>query len=344
MSTPHSQSRPRLSPAMADVRRAVRENWAAAGVVAGELVLVACSGGADSLALAAASVFEGERAGVRVGAVIVDHGLQEQTAQLSVELRVRLEALGLSPVEIRAVQVAQGSAAGGTEAAARDARYAALAAAAKAQVAKFVSLGHTLNDQAETVLLGLTRGSGPRSIAGMKSIDGLYLRPLLGLTRQTTESFCVDAGLEFWVDPHNSDPSFTRVRIRSKVLPAIEEQLGAGTLQALAKTADLLRTDLDYLDREAAGKFELLAKKSARQIELDAGALLEFDPAIRGRVILLALNTFKSGFGKTHIDAVDELVTNWHGQKELTLPGVRVVRHGNTVAFTTSKTFLPGAC
>jgi len=339
-----SQPRPRLTPAMADVRRAVRENWAAAGVVSGELVLVACSGGADSLALAAASVFEGERAGIRVGAVIVEHGLQEQTAQLSIELKARLEALGLNPVEIRAVQVAQGSGTGGTEAAARDARYAALNSAAQDLGAKFVSLGHTLNDQAETVLLGLTRGSGPRSIAGMEPIDGLFLRPLLGLSRQTTESFCNDSGLDFWVDPHNSDSNFTRVRIRQTVLPLLETEVGPGVTEALARTAALLREDLELLDHLAAEQFKALATVSARQLDLPADRLLALHPALRTRVILLALNTFKTAFSKTHIDAVAELVTNWHGQKELALPGVRVVRHGNTLAFKSPKTFQPGAC
>ena len=344
MTPPASQPRPRLSPAMADVRRAVRENWAAAGVVGGELVLVACSGGADSLALAAASVFEGERAGIRVGAVIVEHGLQAQTAQLSVELKARLEALGLSPVEIRAVQVARGAGTGGTEAAARDARYAALKAAAQDFGAKYVSLGHTLNDQAETVLLGLTRGSGPRSIAGMESIDGLFLRPMLSLSRQTTELFCNDSGLDFWVDPHNSDPSFTRVRIRQTALPLLETEVGPGVTEALARTAALLREDLELLDHLAAEQFKVMANISARQLDLPADQLLALPPALRSRVILLALNTFKPGFSKTHIDAVAELVTNWHGQKELALPGVRVVRHGNTLAFKTPKTFQPGAC
>ena len=342
--TPQSKERPRLTPAVADVRRAVRENWDAAGVTAGDLILVACSGGADSLALAVASAFEGERAGIRVGAVIVEHGLQEQTAQVAQDLKAQLQSLKLEPVEVHPVNVVTGPGSSGTEAAARTARYEALTLAAQKLGAKFVSLGHTQSDQAETVLLGLTRGSGPRSIAGMEAIDGLFLRPLLALTRQTTESFCNDSGLEFWVDPHNSDPSYTRVRIRHSVLPVLEAELGPGVSSALARTAQLLREDLDYLDGLAAAQFKLLAQVSARQIELPADALFELDPALRGRVILLALNTFKTGFSKTHIDAVAELVTNWHGQKELALPGVRVVRHGNTIAFKTPKTFQPGAC
>ena len=344
MSQSETGQRPRLSPAMADVRRAVRECWEAAGAMAGDLVLVACSGGADSLALAAAAQFEGQRAGIRVGAVIVEHGLQAQTVEVAAQVKHQLDSLGLEPVQVRPITVSGGPGSGGVEAAARDARYAELALAASQLNAKFVLLGHTLNDQAETVLLGLARGSGPRSIAGMESIDGLYLRPLLALTRQTTESFCNDSGLEFWVDPQNSDPAYTRVRIRKTALPVLETELGPGVAEALARTADLVRTDLEFLDSLAEQEFSRLAAISPRQLELAADQLMSLHQAIRNRVILLALNTFKAGFGKTHIAAVAELVTNWHGQKELALPGVRVVRHGNTIAFKTPKTFLPGAC
>ena len=148
--------RPRLTPAIADVRRAVRESFAEAGVGAGDLVLVACSGGADSLALAAAAGFEGARAGVRVGAVIVEHGLQAETVAVAATTAEVLGGLGLSPVEVLSVSVGAGA---GPEAAARTARYEALDAAAAAHGARFVLLGHTLDDQAETVLLGLGRGS-----------------------------------------------------------------------------------------------------------------------------------------------------------------------------------------
>ncbi|MEY3273885.1 MAG: hypothetical protein RLZZ279_17, partial [Actinomycetota bacterium] len=161
--------RPRLTPAIADVRRAVREAWMRHGVVSGDRILVACSGGADSLALAAASVFEGSRIGVLVGAVIVEHGLQPETKAVAEATAKTLAELGASPVEVRAVKVAK-TKAGGPEAAARTARYAALDAAADELGAKFVMLAHTLNDQAETVLLGLARGSGNRSLNAMSEV------------------------------------------------------------------------------------------------------------------------------------------------------------------------------
>ena len=161
--------RPRLTPAIADVRRAVRESWDASGVVAGDLVLVACSGGPDSLALAAAVAFEAPRAGIQAGAVIVEHGIQEITREVAARTAEGLKDLGLDPVQVAHVTV---GAEGGPEAAARTARYAALDEAGAALDAKVIMLGHTLDDQAETVMLGLARGSGPRALNGMAVHSG----------------------------------------------------------------------------------------------------------------------------------------------------------------------------
>ena len=222
--------RPRLTPAIADVRRAVRESWDASGVVAGDLVLVACSGGPDSLALAAAVAFEAPRAGIRAGAVIVEHGIQEVTREVAARTAEVLRELGLNPVQVVHITV---GAEGGPEAAARTARYEALDEAAAALDAKAVLLGHTLDDQAETVLLGLARGSGPRAINGMASHSGRYLRPLVGIKRETTHTFCADSGLEPWTDPQNSEDRFTRVRVRQTVLPLLETELGPGIAESL---------------------------------------------------------------------------------------------------------------
>ncbi len=151
-----------LPPPVAAVRNAVRASLA--GLMPGDLVLAACSGGQDSLALAAALAFVAPRAGLRAGAVTVDHGLQEGSAEHAARLMPTLSGLGLDPVLVATVAVAGP---GGPEAAARTARYAALEKTAADVGAAAVLLGHTLDDQAETVLLGLARGSGPRSLAGM---------------------------------------------------------------------------------------------------------------------------------------------------------------------------------
>ena len=259
--------RPRLTPAMADVRRAVRECWDAfaagepvapaprEGLAEGDIVLVACSGGADSMALAEAVAFEAPRwgAGLRFGAVIVEHGLQPETKAVAAETASVLRAKGFDPVFVESVDSsAIRSSSSGTEAAARDARYRAFEKLAASSGAKAVMLAHTLDDQAETVLLGLARGSGPRSMAGMRAIASqpgyAYLRPLLRITRETTVAACRDAGVKFWDDPMNLDPSFARVRVRQNVLPLLEEQLGPGIADALSRTADIAREDSDYLD------------------------------------------------------------------------------------------------
>lgn len=335
--------RPRLTPAMADVRRAVRECWDTQGVEPGELVLVACSGGADSLALAAAAAFEGKRAGVRVGAAIVEHGLQQETAAVAQRTAAVLRGLGLDPVQVLPVRVDLASGTG-VEAAARVARYAALEQAVQVSGARFVLLGHTLNDQAETVLLGLTRGSGARSLAGMADRNGIYMRPLLGLTRATTEAFCVDSGLEFWQDPHNVDLGYTRVRIRQQVLPVLEEQLGPGVAQALARTADTLREDADLLDSLAQQQFELLAAVRATDVVLDCSLLQPLAAALRHRCYQLALQVLAAPSSRAQLTAIDALVTNFHGQQALALAGVRVERTNGQLAFKLTKNLRPGAC
>src|SRR4051812_21448576 len=239
------------SPAVAQLRGAVRPGLTRSA----QPVLVACSGGADSLALAAAVAFEAPRAGVPAGAVTVDHGLQAGSAERAEATAGLLRKLGLAPVAVLTVEVGTD---GGPEAAARSARTTALETAA-AQPGARVALGHTLDDQAETVLLGLGRGSGPRSLAGMVEERGRFWRPLLGVRRTTTRQACADQGLPVWDDPWNADPAYTRARLRAEVLPLLEDVLGGGVAPALARTAALLREDLDALDALAAIEGPLLA-------------------------------------------------------------------------------------
>lgn len=334
--------RVRLTPAIADVRRAVRNAMDAAALHSEDLVLVACSGGADSLALAAATAFEAARAGIRgklrVGAVIVEHGLQAETVLVAERTADVLRELGLSPVEIVAVSV-DGDSPAGLEAAARDARYAALDEAATRLGASAILLGHTLDDQAETVLLGLARGSGARSLSGMSQQRERYLRPLLALRRATTEAFCADSGLEPWHDPHNHQEKFRRVRVRKVILPLLESELGPGVAEALARTATQLRQDSDYLDGQAKAGFEVaVSKTQAGELELSVPQLLSQPPAIRNRVIKLALELAGGLVSSQQVEAVNELVDNWHGQKALDLAGVRVERRKDRIGLKTTKT------
>jgi tRNA(Ile)-lysidine synthase len=334
---------------MADVRRAVREMLAdifadARAATASSnpdtatvdpeapLLLVALSGGPDSLALAAATAFEAPRAGLRAGAVIVDHNLQEGSAAVAERAAEQARLLGLSPVVIRHVEVGGGS---GPEADARDARYGALAEAREDTGAAAILLGHTLDDQAETVLLGLTRGAGPTSLAGMSPISGFYLRPLLGLRRSAIESACADQGLQPWHDPHNVDAGFTRVRIRQAVMPVLEKELGPGIAQALARTAELLREDAATLDSLANDMMRgLIMPGAGKEVALDANALADAPRAIYTRVIRgIALAAFGVSLTSTHTAAIALLVTNWHGQGPAHVPGIRVERQGFRLVF-----------
>ena len=302
----------------------------------GELVLVACSGGADSLALAAAVAFEAPRAGragptglaglagptgLSAGAVIVDHGLQEGSLAVAGRAADQCRRLGLDPVEVVTVRVASSGA--GPEAHARDARYRAFETVAQRVGAVAVLLGHTRDDQAEQVLLGLARGSGARSLSGMPARRGPYVRPLLGLARSTTAAACEAAGLTAWVDPHNSDPAYGRVRARA-LLPVLEAELGPGAVAALARSADLLREDADALDDLAAQALGELSELGPKRGQIDAAALLELPRAIRTRVWrLLALEAGcpPGALIASHIESLDTLVTGWRGQGPIDLPG-----------------------
>ena len=333
--------RSKLTTSVADVRRAVRESFERHGFAAGDKVLVACSGGPDSMALAAALAFEGPKLELVLGAVIVDHGIQEATAQVALDAKAQLEELGFSSVEIVRVEVGSE---GGLEAAARSARYEAIDEVAAAVDARYVLLGHTLNDQAETVLLGLARGSGARSLSGMAELTGRYLRPLLGLSRETTVQACQDAGLKVWNDPHNSEERFARVRVREQVLPVLETELGPGVVEALARTSDQLREDADYLDLQAEQTYQRLVKSGPTSISFEVTALADLAPAIRFRVIRLAGTTLGGHLHRSHVLEIDRLLTNWHGQKPLAVPSVRVERTGENIVFRSTKTLKPGAC
>ncbi len=315
-------------PAVAEIRLALRRALGEAGLADGDLVLVACSGGADSLSLAAALAFEAPRLGLRGGGVTVDHGLQDGSAEQAQAVTKALSGLGLDPVPCITVTVPRpaGPAAGGTgypgpEAAARAARYQALDRAASSYGAAVVLLGHTRDDQAETVLLGLARGSGARSLAGMAERNGRYLRPLLGIGRAQTQAACAALNLDAWHDPQNTDPAFARARVRHRVLPVLEAELGPGVAEALARTAQQARADADVLDDLAKTAAERIAPGGS---ELPLDALAELPGAIRSRVLrnaAIAAGCPAGSLTARHVAGLDALVTGWHGQRWIDLPG-----------------------
>jgi tRNA(Ile)-lysidine synthase len=304
--------------AVAAVRSAVRPHLSRTG---DELVLVACSGGADSLALAAAAAFVGPRRGWRVGLSTVDHQLQPGSAERAESLAGWAVKEGFEPVVLRPVTV-EGRP-GGPEAAAREARYEALVAIAREHGASRVLLGHTREDQAETVLLALLRGAGARGLAGMpvqRDVDGVALvRPLLGVSRTQTRAACAALGLQPWEDPHNGDPAFRRTHARA-LLGALTETLGPAVVGNLARTASLAGQDAELLDALAADAFAALDPT----VGLPVAGLAVLPGALRTRVLhswALTLGCPPAALGHVHVEALDTLVTAWHGQGAVGLPG-----------------------
>jgi len=325
----------RIPAAVAAVRQAVRRSLPAEG-----LVLVACSGGADSLALAAAARFVGRD----VGLVTVDHGLQEGSDRRAADVAGWARAEGFTPVEVATVDVAGLS--GGPEAAARTARYAALSAVAERSGAVAVLLGHTRDDQAETVLLALARGAGPRGLAGMPARKGIFVRPLLDVARADTRKACAALGLAPWEDPHNSDPAYARSRVRGAALPALVAALGPAVVANLARSAGQIAADNAALD--ALAEEALLSAYAGKQSDPSGGRdlvsavlipqalnisdLSGMAAAVRTRVLhawAKRLGSPGSALSHRHVEALDALITDWHGQGPVHLPGgILVCRRG----------------
>lgn len=322
--------RPRLTPARADVRRATRQ--ALIGLPTDALVLVGLSGGADSLALAAATAFEAPRAGFRAGAVIVDHGLQEGSAAVAAHAAEQARALGLEPVIVQQVAVIDDG--HGPEAAARAARYAAFDATRRETEASLLLLAHTADDQAESVLLGLARGSGSASLAGMPARTETLARPLLGLRRETLRQACLDEGLDWWDDPQNHDERFLRVRVRERILPMLEAELGPGVADALVRTAEQLAEDNAAFTEQIDEFIEEIVELADAGIRVSIGALAANPAAVRQRIIRhVALSEFGVSLSRTHTLEIARLVTDWHGQGPLEMPGFRVRRESGWLVF-----------
>ena len=282
---------------------------------AGDCVVVAVSGGADSLALAYAMSVEAKKLAINVHAITVDHQLQSRSAEQASKVVEQMLSLGIATtVERVVVNITDG-----LEASARSARYEALNDTSLKLGAVAVFLGHTHNDQAEGVLLGLARGSGTRSLSAMAPHNGIYIRPLLTITRSETESVCDEVGLSPWNDPHNQDTTFSRVRVRTQALPALEAAIGPGISHALVRSAELLRQDADALDEWAEREAAPLDLS-----DLDCNHLAQLPKAIRSRIIRMAIYAAGAPSGSVtaeHVGAVEALISAWNGQAEAHLPG-----------------------
>lgn len=314
-------------------------------------VAVALSGGPDSLALAAAAAFVAPRCGRSAAAIVVDHGLQPDSAAVAARAADSAALLGLDPVRVVRVSV-PGDDPAGPEAAARTVRYRALSETAAAIGATDLLVGHTLDDQAESVLLGLARGSGPASLAGMRSssvVGGIrLLRPLLGVRRADTIASCAALGLEPWTDPQNADERYLRVLVRRHTLPVLEDDLGPGVAPALARTARLVADDADLLDAQAADAFPTVASplapapdgqgSAAAGIVLDRVALAGLHPALRRRIYRKAAAELSgASLAAVHADEIDRMVTLASPPTRLDLPGTKVERVRTRIILTPTR-------
>ncbi len=307
-----------------------------------DTIAVACSGGADSLAVAASLVFVARRTGHTTAAFIIDHNMQEGSAQVAAEAAESCTKLGIDIVEIAQVHVASGPNSGGPEAAARNVRYHELERLAAKHQVETVLLGHTIDDQAETVLLGLARGSGARSLAGMRAQKGIFHRPFLGITRAETEAICQHEGLNYWIDPTNLEyeDGPLRSQVRGTVVPMLDRILGPGIVSTLARTAEQLNDDahaLEQLAQEAFAKATIgTFQEDETQITLSVSALLKTHHAIRTRALRFAAisaGSSASALNYKHVADLDRLLTHWHGQGPISLPGGASARRqsGNIV-------------
>ena len=299
--------------AIVSIRAAVRT--AISKLEPGDSVAVAVSGGADSMALALATRLELNDASNSLHAVIVDHQLQPGSGDIANEVAGRLQKMGIDSVTIKKVDV---EVTDGIEASARRARYRALSEFAREKSIRVILLGHTRDDQAETVLLGLARGSGARSLSGMRRESEIYVRPLLEISREETLRACQEAGIEIWSDPHNEDERFLRVRVR-RALSLLDEKVGLRMRDSLARSADLLRDDADALDHLANEFFQGIDPS-----EIEVSELARLPRAVRTRVLRRAIYALGAPAGSLtaeHIAPLEALISDWHGQGESSLPG-----------------------
>ena len=304
---------------------------------AGDYVLVGCSGGADSLALAWTTLVVGKRLELKTGVIIVDHQLFPESNSVALNAKKQCEDLGIEKVIIKKVNVEQTHE--GLEAAARIARYEAFENVLQETNAQVILLAHTQDDQAETVLMRLTRGSGAKSLSGMAQVSGKYLRPFLHLRKKLVHDSLDLIGLKAWQDPANTDHQFLRVKVRHELMPKIVEVLGESAISSLDKTSQLLRLDNQALEDLAQQFFE--SHKDVKTNGLEISELEKLPEAIRTRVLricAIASGVHPGPFSFEHIEAIDALVKNWHGQGNVDLPGfIQATRVNGSLRFVTSK-------
>lgn len=329
----------KASKAVMTTRKAVKDSLADAGILTSQqFILVGLSGGADSLALAAAVAWVAERNSFTAGAIIVNHNLQEGSREVAETAAKQAESLGLAPVIIKDVSVPNSCDAGGPENAARIARYQAFEEVLDMTGASRVLTAHTKNDNAEQVLISIARGSGTRSLAGIRKERDYLIRPFLNsVSRDCTVQACRDQNLTIWNDPQNKHTIYTRVRVRETVIPVLQQELGEHVVDSLNRTAELAAIDADA--------FDWMVDRLVKDINIDVltdssvsvqvSQLKEFPEGILSRVVRKIIqDRFDCSITSEQTSNVVKLITNWHGQKFINTAGVTVKRADGRLVFS----------
>jgi tRNA(Ile)-lysidine synthase len=294
---------------------------------AGETLLVALSGGPDSVALLDALLEAGRRQGFGVEAAHLDHGLRAGSAEdaafcrnLCARLGVRLE-VGSADVKGRAGRDRKG-----VEDAAREERYAFLRRVAAERGAVAIAVAHTSDDQAETLLLRLLRGSGSAGLGAMRARAGLVIRPLLGVSRLDVLEHAKARGLVFREDPTNADLRISRNRVRHELLPYLERHFNPKIRETLARTAALLADEHDRLAEGALDLYRRAARRDASGVVLD-GEALRHAPRPVARQLVRAALLEAGGLRRVkaaHVEKIlDASSRPERGRRRLPLPGGR---------------------
>ena len=348
-------------PLVSAVRRALGECFARFPV--GSRVVLAVSGGADSMALALAAQYAARERAIELYSITVDHGIRPDSREEAEAVAQYLASLGIraqvESIDWPSEDGDRGSNLG-PEAQARQLRYGAIAdfakrvAAGSSAAAAPVLLGHNCDDQAQTVVLGLGRGSGARSISGMRAEGSLpehsdvpMARPLLEFRHADLVTVCEELGVRWFEDPTNSEQSewrdsqgdlLRRNAIRYRVMPALESALGPGVVEALSRTATMLQRDDAALSwwAERTLREVSVADGESERTEVDAVALRDYPQALRTRVLRLAF--LRAGgrggeLGYQHVMALDKLTTRRENNVRIDLPGVQAVKGAGVITF-----------
>lgn len=341
----------------------IKNAFTRAAITSQDCVVIACSGGADSLAMALGIIDFTSRRGIPTCALSVDHGLRAASQAEAQAVAATLRSWGISARTHHFPRASCSDYQGrGPEGAARRLRYQALRTYAAECIDKgahrvFIVLGHTADDQAETVLLRLARGSGVGSLRAMQELSVMdrsifALRPILSLRRTDTEGACLQAGLTPIEDPTNSLDGEWRTRdgqplrrsaIRHLALPALSQALGQDPTLSLVRTAQQAADDdeaLNFFTDQAYRELrcEEESKDGARVI-LNAKGCALLPRAIRLRLyhrVALEVGARPGDLTYTHLNDVDRLVTDWKGQSSLDLPGSQAVRKSTLLYFVSA--------